>query len=448
MSNVIAIKSIKLTKEFLLFSSPKNSFLYNFGLKFLIKGKSKIPKHCPLQDISFEIKKGERVAILGKNGAGKSTLLKIIAGFMYPTSGEIKVAGKISSLFSIDSGITEELTGLENIKKSAVMNGVRLKNLSEYEEDIIGFSELEDVINQPVYTYSLGMKMRLQFAIATAITPDILIIDEVLGAGDAYFASKSYERVENLVKSDCTLVIVSHSAQTIEKLCTRALLIHDGKILKDDRPDKVIPLYLSISRTTENTCSYKIGDWVEIPKSNRPYFLESRINSLEKPDITCQYQEYMMGNRQIKVYSKDNKKSVVGFESHFKSKHTNILYAGDSLSLKVKLAQKLRPNRELIHIRIYDSSSKCVGSFERSLNDCPNKDTIELVLYPLILGSGDYQVSVRLESKGKNLVELYPNIFTFLVNYANDADPPLYHLPGEWDFGQGVTSPARISPHQ
>lgn len=450
MQNNIAIRVTKLTKEFILFSHIKDSFLYHFGFKFLVKNRSALPKICPLKDISFEVRQGERVAILGKNGAGKTTLLKIISEFMYPTSGKILVVGKKACLFSINSGVIDELTGYENIQKSTVTNSINYKELNVYVEDIIDFSELRDVIHKPVYTYSQGMKARLQFAIATAIRPDILIIDEVLGAGDAYFANKSYQRIKKLIADDqCTLLMVSHNVSNIEMFCNRALLIHDGMVLKDGTTSEVIPLYLSITKPQANagdTASVEHGGkWNKVCRSNRPHFLENNVNNMEGRQVEGRYKDLTIAETNTKFYSFDNRVSLVNFHCFFRSAiNKDLLYVGDSLLFEMKLAKNLSSDRCLIFIRIYDNYSQCVASFSQLIDR--NKDTMELILNPLIFGAGDYQVSLQFRNTNDEVVELYPNVFSFLVNYANESDPPLYHLPGEWNFGGDIVN-ARLSPY-
>ena len=421
--NLIELKNIK--KEFLFFSSPKNSFLYNFGFytKMYLK---KIKKNLVLNDISLNIKKGEKIAILGRNGAGKSTLLKIIAGFISPTSGKISVKGSLAALLSIDNGVDESLSGKENIKKISLLYGIPACNLEGYIHDVCEFSELLDVIENPVYTYSLGMKMRLQFAMATAIKTDVIILDEVLGAGDAYFINKSRKRLEGLLKDDCTLIMVTHSMYEVEQLCNRALFIDKGKIVKDGSPADVIPFYLSVSKSDTTEPVNSIKDWMQVPLSSRPYFLESRVNLIEATHNNVEFQDLAFEERVIKAYLASKKEaSISSFSCSYKPNHQNLLYPGDKVKFRALFTTEGIIKISKIIFKFYNYACICVGSFERELNEASEKTHVELMLDPLIFGSGDYQISLSIHDKQDNLIELYPNIYTFLINYSNDSDPPM-----------------------
>jgi lipopolysaccharide transport system ATP-binding protein len=187
-----------------------------------------------LRDLNLRIEKGERVGIIGRNGAGKSTLLKIIAGNISPTEGSVVVNGKVHALMELGTGFHPEFTGRENIRTALSYHGFSDAEIRDREEEIIDFSELEDFINQPVKTYSSGMYARLAFSTSTSMRPEILIIDEVLGAGDAYFAGKCLDRMKNLTNQDgVTVLFVSHDISSVQRLCDRAVWIDRGVMLED-----------------------------------------------------------------------------------------------------------------------------------------------------------------------------------------------------------------------
>ncbi len=225
---VIRLKSV--SKLYKLYRSKKAKILDLLGLSWL----SDYEEFWALKDINLEIKRGERIGIIGPNGAGKSTLLKIISGNISPTEGEIYVTGTIQPLLEIGTGFHPEFTGRENIRASLAYMGFSHDQIKEKEEDIIDFAELEDFIDQPVKTYSSGMYSRLAFSVATAIEPDILIVDEILGVGDAYFASKSLERMKRLTEQSMTTVLfVSHDFISVERLCERCIWIERGKVIME-----------------------------------------------------------------------------------------------------------------------------------------------------------------------------------------------------------------------
>ncbi|MEY4616742.1 MAG: hypothetical protein RJB66_1702 [Pseudomonadota bacterium] len=196
-----------------------------------------------LNNISFDVKQGERVGIIGGNGAGKSTLLKVISGILKPTLGKVTLNGTIQPLIEISAGFNPEFSGKENIYLNGYMLGFSKEQIEQNEQAIIDFCELGDFINVPVKYYSSGMAVRLAFAIATSIEPEILLFDEMLSAGDAHFAHKAQERMNSLLNRSKGMVIVSHDLGMIEKMCSRALWLHHGKVEADGKPTEVIAAY-------------------------------------------------------------------------------------------------------------------------------------------------------------------------------------------------------------
>lgn len=196
-----------------------------------------------LDDVSFEIHKGERVGLVGHNGAGKSTLLRALGNVYAPTSGSVEIEGEIGSLVDIGLGIDGEATGRENIFIRGALLGLTRQEVEDHFQDIVEFSELGEFINMPVRTYSSGMHLRLAFAVATIIRPEILLMDEWLSVGDASFNEKAEKRLNDLVHSSQILVIASHSRELIEKTCDRALWLEHGKLKMDASSKEVCSAY-------------------------------------------------------------------------------------------------------------------------------------------------------------------------------------------------------------
>lgn len=196
-----------------------------------------------LEDVSFEIKEGERVGLVGHNGAGKSTLLRALSNVYAPTSGKAIIDGEIGSLVDIGLGIDGEATGRENIFIRGALLGLRRKEIERHFDEIVEFSELGEFINMPVRTYSSGMHLRLAFAVATIIRPEILLMDEWLSVGDASFNEKAERRLNDLVQSSRILVLASHSRDLIEKTCNRAMWFEHGRLIMDSTPDRVCKAY-------------------------------------------------------------------------------------------------------------------------------------------------------------------------------------------------------------
>ncbi|MBQ4568462.1 MAG: ABC transporter ATP-binding protein [Ruminococcus sp.] len=232
---MISFKNV--SKEYTLYKSDSE----RFKALFFKNKKAKINK--ALKDVSFEINRGESVGLIGDNGAGKSTILKHITGVAYPTSGEIHVGGKVAALLELTAGFSMEMTGRENIYLKGYILGLTDKEIKSIEEKVIDFAELGDYIDQPVRTYSSGMKMRLGFAINVNIEPDVLVIDEALSVGDATFKKKCKQKIADTIKSGVTVLYVSHSAESVRELCTRALYLKKGKLVYDGPVDEALRVY-------------------------------------------------------------------------------------------------------------------------------------------------------------------------------------------------------------
>ena len=198
----------------------------------LIKRKLAYEEFHALNDVSFEIKKGEVVGIVGNNGAGKSTLLKVISGILRPTKGSVELGGNVVPMLELGSGFDFDLTGRENIFLNGAILGYSESFLKSKYDEIVEFSELGDFINIPVRTYSSGMVMRLAFSIASMVSPDILIVDEILAVGDAAFQEKSYARMTELMSHGTTVLLVSHNIDQIRKLCDRVVWLDHGHVVQ------------------------------------------------------------------------------------------------------------------------------------------------------------------------------------------------------------------------
>lgn len=219
------------------------------GVLDFVKGKTTAGKgkFTALQDINLEVNQGEVLGIIGRNGSGKSTLLRVMAGIYRPDDGNVKVRGRTSLLAGVSVGLNPNLTGRENVHLYGSILGHERETMEDMMDDIIDFSEIGEFFEQPLRTYSAGMKARLGLAIASAIEPEILLIDEVLGVGDPQFKEKSKRRILDLVKNTGTVVLVSHSFGLMKEICDRLVLVHQGKIVMIGDPGEVITKYYEIT---------------------------------------------------------------------------------------------------------------------------------------------------------------------------------------------------------
>lgn len=240
--NEIAIDVNHVTKTFKLYSDKPQTLKER-----LVRGwKNKTEERTVLKDINIEINKGETVALIGVNGSGKSTLLKLMTKIIYPNKGILKTYGKLTSLLELGAGFHPDFTGRENIYFNAAIFGLTKKEIDDRLESIIEFSELGNFIDSPVRTYSSGMYMRLAFSVAINVDAEILLIDEILAVGDQHFQDKCFAKLEELAKSNMTIVIVSHSLDSIKKLCNRAIWINEGRVAMDGKCSDVISEYLKV----------------------------------------------------------------------------------------------------------------------------------------------------------------------------------------------------------
>ena len=237
MSNTV-IEFKNVTKTYKLFKSDRQRF------KSIFSRKASYKKKVAVNNLSFKIEKGETVALFGKNGAGKSTILKMITGVAYPTSGEITVNGRVSALLELTAGFDPEFTGRENIYFRGQLFGMSNDEIKELEPEIVDFADLNDYIDQPVRTYSSGMKARLGFAINVSIKPEILIVDEALSVGDSEFKKKCLEKINQIVgEKDVTFLFVTHSTGVAKSFCKRGMVMRQGKLLFDSDIDGAIDFY-------------------------------------------------------------------------------------------------------------------------------------------------------------------------------------------------------------
>ena len=213
------------------------------------------PRHTlkwVLQDISFTVRPGEAVGIIGINGAGKSTLLKMITGTTQPTTGGVQIAGRVAALLELGMGFHPDFTGRQNTFMAGQLLGYRVEDIALLMPEIEAFAEIGDYIDQPVRVYSSGMQMRLAFSVATARRPEVLIVDEALSVGDAYFQHKSFDRIREFRKQGTTLLIVSHDKGAIQSICDRAILLNEGKLAVEGEPEAVMDYYNAMLAEREN----------------------------------------------------------------------------------------------------------------------------------------------------------------------------------------------------
>ncbi len=242
------IRVTNLSKVYKQYASPLHRLLEWISPWPIVRHTEK----WAVREVNFTVEPGEAVGIIGVNGAGKSTLLKMITGTTQPTTGEVRMKGKVAALLELGMGFHPDFTGRQNVQMAAQLMGYTPKEIEEYMPSIEAFAEIGDVMDQTIRTYSSGMQMRLAFGVATAKRPDILIVDEALSVGDAYFQHKSFQRIRQFQQAGTTLLFVSHDPLAIQSICDRAVLLHEGKMVQEGKPDVIMDYYNALIAKSKN----------------------------------------------------------------------------------------------------------------------------------------------------------------------------------------------------
>lgn len=338
-------------------------------------------EHWVLNDISFSIRAGEAVGIIGRNGAGKSTLLKMVAGTMRPTTGGVQLSGLLSAILELGMGFNPELTGRQNVYHSGGMMGHSRARIAGLVDSIAEFSELGEYFDQPLRIYSSGMQMRLAFAVATAVRPDVLIIDEALAVGDSYFQHKSMERIRAFRDEGTALILVSHDKAAVQSLCNRAILIDSGHVALDGAPESVLDYYNALlarkdgesieTRTLEDgrveTISGSRLATVEtvslIDETGKPVEtvgvdakVTLRVSALAHADIPRLVLGFAIKSR----YGQ----TIFGTNTHFLGKDLENVAAGERFSFDLTFRAALKPGSYSISTALTGSQSHLDQNYE------------------------------------------------------------------------------------
>ena len=324
------------------------------------------------KNISFDLYKGETLGIIGINGAGKSTILKIIAGVLEPTSGEIIKHGKVTALLELGTGFNDQLTGRENIYMNGVLIGMSKQECKKKEKDIIEFSELGDYINEPIYTYSSGVKMRLAFSIAIFSNPDILIVDEALSVGDAHFSAKCTRALRDRKKKNMSIIYVSHDLNSLKLLCNRVLLLNHGEVVKVGNPEDVINSY---------------------------NFLIAKLNDKEEKIEIKNTKKNSFGTFDIEILDV----KIIGSKSN-----ADIISSGEEANIIIRVNSKIDINNMTLGFLIKDKFGQDIfgtNTFHHNIPLSFKKNTITIfkIKVKLNIGPGKYSITAAIHSRDTHL---------------------------------------------
>ena len=442
--NVIEVKNI--TKSFKVYYDRAKTLKDRLS----IWGNSTCQKREVLRGISFNVKKGEAIGLIGKNGCGKSTTLKMLTRIIYPDSGSVEIKGKVSSLLELGAGFHPDMSGIENIYLNASVFGLTKKEINRKVEEIVDFSELKEFIDNPVRTYSSGMYMRLAFSVAINVDAEILLIDEILGVGDVSFQKKCFEKLKEIKMMGATIVIVSHSLEQIEQICDRSIWICDGRIKEEGKPRIVNAHYyqameaerlrqkeelllnteknVEMGETNkESQVDKETGQKSDVEKSQdllkEDEKIENRKKEVErevKPvlPVFCDKLAIRTGNKKVEIIDI----TILNLRDERK-----VVFVTDD-TLKVRWKVKSHIGKTLISLSISiwrDDGLLCYGvntfSENKKLYEVISESTYEIDFEKLNLLSGKYWLNLSLFSPDNEEYDVIKYAKQFYVNSAAEG---------------------------
>lgn len=399
-SDDVAIRVENLSKCYQIYEHPRDRLL-----QMLARGRKQyFREFWALRDVSFDVRKGETVGIIGRNGSGKSTLLQMVCGTLSPSSGVVRTNGRVSALLELGSGFNPEFTGRENIYMNGSVLGLTEADIATRYEEIVAFSEIGDFIDQPVKTYSSGMVVRLAFAVSVYVDPDILVVDEALAVGDAAFQYKCLDRLKQMTQSGVTLLFVSHDIGMVQNFCDRAIYLNNGEIKAQGASDNLAELYMMDIRSDQRKL-------VDSPRDR--VVLKANIGS---------YDRVAFGTEQGKIISAVFRDTGA----------MNAVFSGGELA-EVLVDLEYDSNLVSPYLSVIIQNTRMIDLAGRALplpSGDRDGDIVRcsfVVVLPIHFDSGRYFVTLRLESRlsGSEFfpIDKQPGVLSFDVSKATAGFP-------------------------
>lgn len=387
--------------------------------RLLFRNRNRFEERKVLDGISFEVKKGEAVGLIGHNGCGKSTTLKLLSKIIYPDKGTIEMRGRVSSLIELGAGFHPDMSGRENIYINAAIFGLTKREIDARLDDIIRFSELEEYIDNPVRTYSSGMYMRLAFSVAINVDADILLIDEILAVGDAGFQTKCFNKMKEIKAAGTTIVIVSHSMGQVEQICDRSIWIHEGKIMKEGKPRDVDPEYLDYMGEQRQ----KIAEKEEADK-----LVEQKAE-----------QEELQKEEQKKIRWGNGFARITGVHMNRIGKQDAVSFkTGESAEIVLEYEVNKAVEDAVFGIGIFRVDGlQCYGTNTRIEQlerfDLKEKDVVKIAIENMNLLPGNYSLDVAIECEVGIPVDYYKEAYKFEMQSAI-GDVGVARISHDWQI--------------
>ena len=428
-SDNIALRAQNLSKMYKMYQKPADMFWE------LITGRPHYQEFWALRDISFEIKRGNVVGVIGTNGAGKSTLLKIIADRLDPTGGSVNVNGNVSAILELGTGFNPEYTGRENVHIGALLSGMSHSEIQAKLERIIDFSGIRNFIDQPLKTYSSGMQARLAFSLAVSREFDILIIDEALAAGDAIFANKALRRVKEICDSNATVLFVSHSTDAVRRFCNQAIWIEKGSIVLQGDAETVTKAYdrfvYEQSEQYLQSQTISASDIVD--------------NSPEGDTVAHNPEFFKYGSKEVRI---------TGLHTCDQHGVPKVIFeCGEHLEIHIHHEGRLADPDEVIHVgcQIYTPKSDVVYTASSRV-DCEKpfavseQGVFKIILSPLLLGPGEYLLSPCLygwHGDDSRWLDFHDRLYPLrVINRERPGQSYYLEHPVAWQYEALVSEPA------
>jgi ABC-2 type transport system ATP-binding protein/lipopolysaccharide transport system ATP-binding protein len=370
-----------------------------------------------LDDVTLSVEKGQTFGVIGENGSGKSTLLKLIAGIAKPTKGEVRTHGKISALIELGAGFHPEITGRENIFINGIMLGLSKKEISAKFDEIVAFAELEEFVEAPVKTYSSGMYMRLGFAIAINVNPEILLIDEVLAVGDAAFVPKCLDRIDDFRRRQKTILFVSHDLTTVKKICDRVAWLKNGRVQMLGEPKRIADAYLQdVAEKQERSFERRQKELPEVPKDQE----ERRENR--------------WGKREVEI-TRVVLKNTLGEEKH-------VFSPEEGLAVEMDVVAHSPADDFVFGIGLFNSQGiSCYGTNtlleEYEPVSIQGEGKVVCWIEKLNLVNGTYYLDVAVHKRDGYPYDYHRNLYSFLVS-STHKDVGIGRLVHVWNFSPGI----------
>jgi ABC-type polysaccharide/polyol phosphate transport system ATPase subunit len=433
----IAIRVSDLTKVYERYSHRKQfrtlkSALLGGSLLQDLKPDERFPA---LTGVTFNVREGSTFAVIGRNGSGKSTLLKVIAGISKPSSGSVTVNGRISALIELGAGFHPEITGRENIFINGIMLGLTKKEIQNRFDDIVHFAELEDFIDAPVKTYSSGMYMRLGFAVAIHVDPDILLIDEVLAVGDEAFVHKCLDKISELRRRNKTILLVTHSLGLVEKMADEALWIDHSKVQMRGDPKKVVDAYLGhVAQFEERSLATAEAEAVEEFRERDRSLEPEQPKTEVEPTSAFEREKGRWGSREVEI------KDVAILDTEGNPKH--IFNTGESVSIRLGISTTGTIKDFVFGVAIFDANGVCCYGTNTHLEEftpvsLTGEGEVRFVIPELRLVEGTYFLDVAAHQRDGYPFDYHRALYKFRMK-SRVKDVGVYRPSHRWEFTPNI----------